>query len=474
MVFCHELAHIKHMNHIPSLHGKLDRELRQECRNLQARGYYGDGFWSAGQRLEDNAFVSGSGMNQLEGLPQYSCGGAYRRATKRKRTRRPGGGKRRFQGPSLHTGAQTAPNTKGGRRIKREMPGQGSRVDSNNTLPPATAGSRAYKDDPNSTFRKRATSQLARDLRVEAAVRRMRMGVFKQEKEEKPKHDVAQGEETKAALTKRESGSSGPALDGFLMPIAASASEAGSDSETETEEETDVADPNDGYLVVEDDDGADDKAGVKREATLSSGGGRGSGGGIKIETQASKESEALRFERARLYRQHERAQGGHRPKTTAEEWSDWLGKDAREHNDKDAPQRPAHHETEKTQPTALTKEKATASDPIRIKSTPLATTPRSQVPPSRPPTNPMQQTPIKLGIHDAIDVYDSDEDDVEPRRKPATEASVPVASASSSETLAARPSDKEWQCQLCTLLNPPFSLRCEACDTSRGSSLLGQ
>ena len=36
MVFCHELAHIKFMNHIPSQHGKLDRELRNECRELQS------------------------------------------------------------------------------------------------------------------------------------------------------------------------------------------------------------------------------------------------------------------------------------------------------------------------------------------------------------------------------------------------------------------------------------------------------
>ncbi len=179
MVFCHELAHIKYMNHIPSQHGKLDRELRGECRELQSKGYYGDGFWSAGQRLQDNAFIAGSGMNSLQGLPEYSCGGAFQRkpskgrARKRRRTTANGGARKRgFRGPSLHTGAQTAPNTKGGRRIQTSLPGSGSRVDGNNHIPTASASSSSYKEDANSTFRKRTQTASARELRAQAALRR--------------------------------------------------------------------------------------------------------------------------------------------------------------------------------------------------------------------------------------------------------------------------------------------------------------
>lgn len=31
------------MNHVPSQHGRLTAQLKKECRELQAKGYYGDG-----------------------------------------------------------------------------------------------------------------------------------------------------------------------------------------------------------------------------------------------------------------------------------------------------------------------------------------------------------------------------------------------------------------------------------------------
>lgn len=263
MVFCHELAHIKYMNHIPSQHGKLDGELRAECRQLQSRGYYGDGFWSAGQRLENNAFVAGVGMDSLQGLPEYSCGGAYsskKKGTKRRRTRTAATGKRKFKGPSLHTGAQTAPNTKGGgqRRNLAGMPGQGSRVDTLNFIPKASAQSTSYRSDPNSTFRKRTQTVSARELRAQAALRRFATPEPKQER---------------------------------LPYEPLDTSEDSSDTES---------DPEGGMAVV-------DEVQVKTEPS----------------TQASDETADQRHERTRLYRQHERSQGGS-TRTTAQEWTDFC------------------------------------------------------------------------------------------------------------------------------------------------------
>lgn len=46
------------MNHRP-VHTKLTRELSEQVRTLQRQGYFGDGLWSAGHRLEDGETVQG-------------------------------------------------------------------------------------------------------------------------------------------------------------------------------------------------------------------------------------------------------------------------------------------------------------------------------------------------------------------------------------------------------------------------------
>ncbi|KIL67558.1 hypothetical protein M378DRAFT_159365 [Amanita muscaria Koide BX008] len=76
-VFCHELAHIKHMNHGPGFQA-LWRQLRAEVRALQDKDYYGDGYWSSGRRLADSARVAGDGIDPGD-LPEFMCGGAQTR-----------------------------------------------------------------------------------------------------------------------------------------------------------------------------------------------------------------------------------------------------------------------------------------------------------------------------------------------------------------------------------------------------------
>lgn len=72
---CHELAHIKHMNHGPAFQA-LWKQLRIEVRQLQDRGYYGDGYWSAGTRLADSARISGQGIEAGD-LPEYMVNRYY-------------------------------------------------------------------------------------------------------------------------------------------------------------------------------------------------------------------------------------------------------------------------------------------------------------------------------------------------------------------------------------------------------------
>ncbi|KAI6119385.1 WLM-domain-containing protein [Pisolithus croceorrhizus] len=157
---CHELAHIKHMNHGPVFQD-LWRRLRQEVRDLQNRGYFGDGYWSAGRRLADSAVVTGQGV-QAGDLPEYMCGGAHSRV-------RPVRGRRSaiIASPSLHTGAQTTKKRKAGSRV----------TNSSAFLSIGKALNDDLDDDTKAVgtgFRKQAGSKRAREERALAAEKRIR------------------------------------------------------------------------------------------------------------------------------------------------------------------------------------------------------------------------------------------------------------------------------------------------------------
>ncbi|GJE88737.1 WLM-domain-containing protein [Phanerochaete sordida] len=159
---CHELAHIKHMNHGPGFQA-LWAQLRREVRELQNKGYYGDGYWSSGTRLADSARTGGEGIDAGD-LPEYLCGGAHSRARPASFGRRR---RRRQAGPSNHTGAQTARKRKAGGRVTAKDAFLG--------------GGRALNEDvadedakkAGAGFRKKAGSKRAREERALAAERRL-------------------------------------------------------------------------------------------------------------------------------------------------------------------------------------------------------------------------------------------------------------------------------------------------------------
>ncbi|KAJ3801820.1 WLM domain-containing protein [Lentinula aff. detonsa] len=155
---CHELAHNKHMNHGPAFQA-LWRRLRNEVRQLQNKGYYGDGYWSAGTRLADSAVISGEGLDMSD-LPEYICGGAQSRTRPSNLRQRRGPRRPREMVASNKTGRQTAKQRKAGSRVTSKYAFQGE-------------GISLGAIDTGKGFGKQASSKRAREERVLAVERRM-------------------------------------------------------------------------------------------------------------------------------------------------------------------------------------------------------------------------------------------------------------------------------------------------------------
>ncbi|KAL4252307.1 DNA-dependent metalloprotease WSS1-like protein [Abortiporus biennis] len=152
--FCHELAHIKHMNHGPAFQA-LWAKLRKEVKELQLKGYYGDGYWSSGRRLADSVVVSGEGLD-VGDLPEFICGGAQTR-------KRPSSFRRRKTGVR----SETTRKRKAGSRVTAQGVFKGDGRPLNADILDEE------QKKAGSSFRKKAGSKRARDERASAAEKRI-------------------------------------------------------------------------------------------------------------------------------------------------------------------------------------------------------------------------------------------------------------------------------------------------------------
>ncbi|ODO07212.1 hypothetical protein L198_00791 [Cryptococcus wingfieldii CBS 7118] len=223
-VMCHEMAHIQQMNHGPNFQ-KLMNDIKADVGRLQARGYYGDGFWSDGKRLKDSVRMGGEGLRASD-FPEYVCGVSASDAKKARRApRRPASsGTGLVKGEASHlSGRQTEYKRKAGRRNNADMGETGARLDGVRAITKAdredrkafidekmqtladggmavtrakkTAGEMWEEENPwwieSNTRSKVAKSKTAANLRAEAAEARLR-ALAGPSKDIKPKSEELQ------------------------------------------------------------------------------------------------------------------------------------------------------------------------------------------------------------------------------------------------------------------------------------------
>ncbi|UOH80290.1 hypothetical protein LQV05_002941 [Cryptococcus neoformans] len=107
------------------------REIKADVAKLQARGYYGDGFWSDGKRLADSVRMGGEGLRPSD-FPEYICGVSSSDAKKARRGPRRQGNRTTglVKGEASHrSGRQTEYRKKAGRRNNVDMGDNGLRLD---------------------------------------------------------------------------------------------------------------------------------------------------------------------------------------------------------------------------------------------------------------------------------------------------------------------------------------------------------
>ncbi|BGP30398.1 hypothetical protein JCM10296v2_002152 [Rhodotorula toruloides] len=157
-VMCHELAHIREMNHSWSFQ-KVNKQIRAAVSQLRAQKYYGDGFWSSGRSL---VYPDAETPFAAEEEPTFACGGANKRSPRRRR-RAVQAGPSRARGSAVKlgtTGRQTAMPAKPGGRVKRKGAFEGE-------------GQVLSEDPEMSSFRRRAQAKGAVEARAAAAEARL-------------------------------------------------------------------------------------------------------------------------------------------------------------------------------------------------------------------------------------------------------------------------------------------------------------
>ncbi|GAA6040687.1 hypothetical protein JCM8097_000876 [Rhodosporidiobolus ruineniae] len=198
-VMCHELAHIKEMNHSWAFK-KVNQQIRAALAHLRAQRYTGDGFWSSGQSLTGYNLADVPLGAQDE--PVYTCGGANKKRGQWKRRRAAASaGTSRARGSAVKlgtTGRQTAIAPKAGGRVKRKgvFEGEGNVLSEDPEM--SSKGRRAQAKGAVAARAAAAEARLAAEARAQAAERRARASPPSPEKKPKPELDVdwdAEGQE---------------------------------------------------------------------------------------------------------------------------------------------------------------------------------------------------------------------------------------------------------------------------------------
>ncbi|GAA5921315.1 hypothetical protein JCM3775_002987 [Rhodotorula graminis] len=162
-VMCHELAHVREMNHSHAFQS-VNKQLREALSALRAKGYYGDGFWSSGRSLKyTNATVPLTGADE----PAFTCGGANKKRRRRRQPRAP------TAGPSKPRGAPVQQGATGRQTQATSIAAKpGARVSRKGAFP--EGGGQTLSADPaQSSFKRRSQAKGAVNARAEAAQARL-------------------------------------------------------------------------------------------------------------------------------------------------------------------------------------------------------------------------------------------------------------------------------------------------------------
>ncbi|GAA5887232.1 hypothetical protein JCM6882_002457 [Rhodosporidiobolus microsporus] len=183
-VMCHELAHIKEMNHSWAFK-KVNQQVRAALGSLRAQGYTGDGFWSTGRTLHPDYPQAEVPLGAAD-EPVYTCGGANKKRGRWKRRRSaatPGSSRARGSAVKLGTtGRQTAIPAKAGGRVKRQgaFEGEGNVLSGDPEM--SSKGRRAQAKGAVAARAAAAEARLAAEQRAKAAEARSRSSTLDEKK----------------------------------------------------------------------------------------------------------------------------------------------------------------------------------------------------------------------------------------------------------------------------------------------------